>query len=301
MKKKRTQTQTPEPRIRVVHTAPVRMGLLDKFRAAPRPYISPGMADVLAAKSTFYRTIYQRGGIAPPEHMQLTTAWNETTTDSGREIDVVMSGPMEPDFWGDDDGDGIDGLYARIANLRDVSQLRFKINSPGGLTDTGLRLYQSLRDLSERGTKVITRAEGMVASAATLPFLAGDEREFPIGARFMTHEPYTFFLIFEEYRVSDHDRIVSDVTAALDGTKQAVSDTLNKVAAIYAAHMKDTTEAEVVDFLKEDYYWKEDEMLSSGLATTTVSKSPEKEEDVETKAKAKADAERMRAKYLETH
>jgi|GEM_PF-2260153 len=62
-----------------------------------------------------------------------------------------------------------------------------RINSYGGDVFAGLAMYNLLK---QRGN-VDTVIEGVAASAATLPFLAGRKRSMPRGSYFMVHTPWS--------------------------------------------------------------------------------------------------------------
>ena len=71
----------------------------------------------------------------------------------------------------------------RHATKNDV--IKIYINSPGGRMDTTLSI---LHAMDECKAKIITIADGKVASAATFIFLAGDERKICDFAYFMFHQ-----------------------------------------------------------------------------------------------------------------
>lgn len=61
------------------------------------------------------------------------------------------------------------------------------INSEGGIVDVGLDIFNYLRSLKK---PIATVGSGMVASIATVIFLAGDERKVQEGTKFMIHMPW---------------------------------------------------------------------------------------------------------------
>lgn len=68
-----------------------------------------------------------------------------------------------------------------------AKELDVYINSYGGLADQGLAMHYTLRRFAARGT-LRTHNDGIVASAAVAPFLAGDQRFAPAGCVLMIHE-----------------------------------------------------------------------------------------------------------------
>ena len=65
-----------------------------------------------------------------------------------------------------------------------VTDITLIINSPGGTLAPSLQLYNLIRSLP---AKIKTHGQGIVASAANLLMLAGDERTADAGTRFFFH------------------------------------------------------------------------------------------------------------------
>lgn len=65
-----------------------------------------------------------------------------------------------------------------------------RINSYGGDLSEGIALYNYLKGLSTRGAKIETRVDGFACSAASIAFLAGDDRIMPDSTIFMMHNPW---------------------------------------------------------------------------------------------------------------
>ena len=110
----------------------------------------------------------------------------------GDETIVRIAGPI----------DGFYGVDTRkiIRELDRINpgKLRLLIDSPGGYVDQGLALYTDLRARAVNGTSIATEARGIVASAASLIYLAGDERRLTLGSMLMIHPPagYLDILMF---------------------------------------------------------------------------------------------------------
>ena len=62
------------------------------------------------------------------------------------------------------------------------------INSPGGRLDTTISILQAMH---ESEAKIITVADGKVASAVTFIFLSGDEKVYGEDSYFMFHQYMT--------------------------------------------------------------------------------------------------------------
>ncbi len=73
-----------------------------------------------------------------------------------------------------------------IANFSG-SIINVSIHSPGGSVFDGLAMYTALKN---HKAKVVTNIEGVAASAASLPFMAGDERRMPDNTYLMIHNPW---------------------------------------------------------------------------------------------------------------
>lgn len=96
-------------------------------------------------------------------------------------------------------GIGIPDIYGRMVLHEDVVQqlaalpegtteVTVRISSPGGLVQTGDAIVDTLR---ASGLTIHTRGEEMVASIATVIFLAGKRRQLYPNTAFMIHNPYT--------------------------------------------------------------------------------------------------------------
>lgn len=78
--------------------------------------------------------------------------------------------------------------------LRDPGEDVFvTINSPGGSVTDGLAIYDTLRRMRRKGSKVTTRGQGIVASMAGVLLQAGDERIMDARAKMLIHEGSTSF------------------------------------------------------------------------------------------------------------
>jgi ATP-dependent Clp protease, protease subunit len=63
------------------------------------------------------------------------------------------------------------------------------INSKGGYVDVGFDIYDYLNSLKKSGVIINTIGEGLVASIATVIFMAGESRKITAGTKFMIHLP----------------------------------------------------------------------------------------------------------------
>lgn len=103
------------------------------------------------------------------------------------EVEVLLYGDIGEDWW----GDGI-SAKAFVEDLQaldeSVATIIVRINSPGGDAFDGLTIYQALK---RDKRKIITTVDGLAASAATLPMVAGDEVNAAETAMIMVHDPWS--------------------------------------------------------------------------------------------------------------
>ncbi len=96
----------------------------------------------------------------------------------------VLSIFDEIGFWGVQAKDFLASLSATPGTDLDV-----EISSPGGDMFAAVAMYNGLR---ASGKKITTRVMGVAASAASLVFMAGDNRVMPKNTHLMVHNPWTF-------------------------------------------------------------------------------------------------------------
>ncbi len=88
-------------------------------------------------------------------------------------------------FWGVTAKDFVNELNLAIA---EADKIVVSINSPGGNVFDAFAIYNALR---RANLPIETRADGVAASAASLIFMAGDERVMPDNAMLMIHNAWT--------------------------------------------------------------------------------------------------------------
>lgn len=77
-------------------------------------------------------------------------------------------------------------VIMQVKNQPKADFFNVYINSPGGYVDTGFEIYDYLKSL---GKPINTIGQGMVASIATVIFMAGDKRILRPNTEFMIHLP----------------------------------------------------------------------------------------------------------------
>lgn len=89
----------------------------------------------------------------------------------GREAHLYIFGDIVPDQWFESEISPL-SFQQELAKV-DADVIHVHIDSYGGAVSAGWAIYNTLR---EHSAKIVTHADGFVASAALYPFMAGDER-----------------------------------------------------------------------------------------------------------------------------
>lgn len=105
---------------------------------------------------------------------------------AGREADIYIFGDITTFRWAEGDVSAM-SLAQQIEGL-DVDRLNVHIDSYGGSVSEGWAIYNTL---IKHPAKVVTYADGFVASAALYPFMAGGERLASSLSAFYFHEVMT--------------------------------------------------------------------------------------------------------------
>lgn len=141
----------------------------------------------------------------------------ESTSDT-----ITIYGVIGEDWYGD--GVTVNRIDAALRAIgeRDVTVY---INSPGGDMFEGIAIYNRLR---EHTHKVTTKVLGMAASAASIIYLAGSERQVASSAFLMIHNCWTVLAGNRHYLrdvaddMQEFDAAMADLYAETSG--QAVAD-----------------------------------------------------------------------------
>lgn len=152
-----------------------------------------------------------------------------------------------------DTGD-VSGLsFAKdLQDLGEVDQINVHISSPGGVATEGLAIYNTLKN---HPSKVVTICDGIAASAASVIFMAGDERIMNPASLLMVHNPYTL--------VSGNSAQLREKADTLDKFSKAMIS-----AYVDASGMSEEQVKELLDGAShEGTYITADEAVESGLAT----------------------------------
>ena len=167
---------------------------------------------------------------------------------------IYVYGIVSP--WQDDEP----GKYGEV-NLKDISNqltnnkeadtLIVHINSMGGDVYEGFAMHDVIR---ATGKKIITQAEGLVASIATVVFLAGDERRITENSQLMIHNPWGFA-----------GGNADDVQKYADQLRKEEE----RMAAFYASKTGQSVD-DLKVMMNEETYLNADEAIEKGFATVKV-------------------------------
>lgn len=171
-----------------------------------------------------------------------------------KEADIYIFGdivdPLEKECYGlDSDTSGL-SLVNDVKDL-DVDVINVHINSYGGVVSEGLAIYNTLKN---HKAKVKTYCDGFACSAASVVFMAGDERHMNDASLLMIHNAWT--------RVAGN---------AVELRKQA--DDLEKItqASIEAYKARATIDEEKIKELMDAETWiSPSEAVEWGFATGIV-------------------------------
>lgn len=108
-------------------------------------------------------------------------------TNEDKTADLYIFGDITSCDWYEGDISA-NGLLKQLKEL-DASSINVHINSYGGEVSQGLAIYNTLKDSK---MKVTTVCEGFACSAASVVFMAGDERIIKEAALLMIHNAWTW-------------------------------------------------------------------------------------------------------------
>lgn len=106
---------------------------------------------------------------------------------TGKEADLYIFGDITSYRWREKDKDAY-GIVKELEEL-DVDTVNVHINSCGGDVSEGLAIYNTLKN---KGIKVVTYCDGFACSAASVVFMAGEERIMNTASLLMVHNPWTW-------------------------------------------------------------------------------------------------------------
>lgn len=125
------------------------------------------------------------------------------------------------------------------------------ISSGGGSAFEGLMIFDALK---ATGKKVNTQILGLGASAASVIFMAGDNREMGEGSLLMVHNSWSMFM--------GNAKEVREQLGTLDAIDSRMTSIFMKATGL--------DEAKVVELLKDETFMSSDEAVDLGFATGEI-------------------------------
>ncbi len=154
----------------------------------------------------------------------------------------------DADFWGIITADNI---RQQIQDSGNAETLIVHVNSPGGEVYEGLAIFDLLVN---SGKKIITVGEGLVASIASVIFLAGTERRAMENMTYMIHKPWQLMV-----GESDDLRKAAD---EMDRLEDKITDIYEDRSTLSRSSIK--------SMLKEETFMGSNEMLDHQFATEII-------------------------------
>ncbi len=148
-------------------------------------------------------------------------------TTTGRIADIYIFGDITSWEWLESDVSSYT-LSKELQGL-DVDQINVHISSYGGEVAEGLAIYNTLRS---HKAKIRTVCDGFACSAASVIFMAGDERVMNAASLLMIHNAWTYASgNADELRrqADDLDKISTAVTAAYTGKINITAEKLKEL------------------------------------------------------------------------
>lgn len=167
-------------------------------------------------------------------------------SDSSTVATIRMHGPI--DSWGGPWGISAKDVSSALDQLGDqVTEVRLRVNSPGGEVWEGMAILNALR---AHQAKVVAVVDGLAASAASFIVAAADERVMSPGTQMMIHDASAFAI--------GNAETMAKAQRMLDSTSDSI-------ASIYADAAGGTAE-EWRAAMREETWYTADEAVAAGLA-----------------------------------
>ncbi|GFM73743.1 ATP-dependent Clp protease proteolytic subunit [Pseudomonas cichorii] len=172
---------------------------------------------------------------------------------------ITVYGVIGEDWYGE--GVTLKRIDAALRSIgeRDVTVY---INSPGGDMFEGIAIYNRLKQHSH---KVTTKVLGMAASAASIIYLAGSDRQVASSAFLMIHNCWTFLAGNRHY--------LRDVADDMEEFDAAMAD-------LYAETSGQTSES-MAELMDDETYIRGKRAVELGLATSVLSSTEITERETE--------------------
>jgi ATP-dependent protease ClpP protease subunit len=144
-------------------------------------------------------------------------------------------------------------VISQVKKQPNATSFEVYIDSEGGNYYTGLDIYNYLLSL-DKETPVKTIGLGIVASMATIIFMAGSTREVREGCMFMIHSPM--------------QTVVDANTAVLEDATKFIREAESSMIRLYTTHTKLTKE-ETLPLLRNETFLTGDQLETFGFTTVS--------------------------------
>lgn len=169
------------------------------------------------------------------------------TAETDKTMEILIYGEITSWEWQDSDMSAY--TLARLIQKSGAENINVRINSCGGEVAEGLAIYNSLKN---HPAKVTTICDGFACSAASVVFMAGDERIVNDASLLMIHNAWSF--------ASGNAEDLRKAAGDLDKISNAAAEAYRRVMMI--------TEEELQQMLKEETWILPQEALTYGFATS---------------------------------
>jgi ATP-dependent Clp protease protease subunit len=156
-------------------------------------------------------------------------------------------------------GEGITGKsIADALDSLNGAKATIRINSPGGVADEGIAIYNALKRYPGG---VDTINDALAASAASIVFLAGESRIMSRGSRLMIHRALTV-----DIGNAPQFRKTADKLEQYD----------KSLAEIYSDYLGEASEEEIMKLMGDETWYTVAEAVEAGLANGTAEQTDAK-------------------------
>lgn len=152
---------------------------------------------------------------------------------------------------GDEKGVELVDVISQVRKQPEATGFNVYIDSEGGVVDTGFDIYNYLKSL---GLPIVTVGEGLVASIATVIFMAGDKRMVAPDTKFMIHLPMGGI----EYATADEMELYAKGTREVE----------NNLISFYSKELNLGKEA-ISPLLKNETWLDIEQLQNLGFTTPT--------------------------------
>lgn len=180
--------------------------------------------------------------------MFTSTIKNLSNGEGGRKLTLAINGAIvAAEYWNDETGLDRVSEAVNSFNATENDEIVVPINSGGGDYFAGVAIYNTLK---HSPAKITTKNMGVAASAASVIFMAGDERIACYGSSTMAHDPLSYV-----YGNADTLRDVAD----------SLDDICESAKGIYISN--GVNPEKLVELMKSETMMTPEKSVENGFAT----------------------------------